>query len=80
MKQIEKIATHAYSACAAFLLYLCRQKLHDMKNRLLLSLLLGCMVLPMAAVNIIVDKVTRSYLEYVPKNLGENRPLLISCH
>ncbi len=29
---------------------------------------------------ITVDGVQRNYLEYVPKNLGTNRPLLISCH
>ena len=29
---------------------------------------------------ITVDNTQRNYLVYVPKNLGENRPLLISCH
>ena len=30
--------------------------------------------------NLTVDGTTRSYVKYVPSNLGENRPLLISCH
>ena len=29
---------------------------------------------------ITVDGKTRNYLEYIPANLGTNRPLLISCH
>lgn len=34
----------------------------------------------MAQKTITVDGKTRNYLEYVPSNLGTNRPLLISCH
>ena len=32
------------------------------------------------AVDITVDNTKRNYLIYVPNNLGEKRPLLISCH
>lgn len=49
-------------------------------KKVLLSLLACCLALPMAAADITVDKVKRSYIVYVPRNLGENRPLLISCH
>ena len=45
----------------------------------MLLLLIGG-VLPMKAVNISVNGTTRSYNIIVPKNLGENRPLLIFCH
>lgn len=34
----------------------------------------------MAQKTITVDGKVRNYLEYVPSNLGTNRPLLISCH
>lgn len=37
-------------------------------------------VLPAHAANITVDGTQRSFILYVPKNLGESRPLLISCH
>ena len=50
------------------------------KNLLTLLLLLIGGVLPMKAVNITVGGTTRSYNIIVPKNLGENRPLLIFCH
>ena len=50
------------------------------KNLLTLLLLLIGGVLPMKAVNISVNGTTRSYNIIVPKNLGENRPLLIFCH
>ena len=32
------------------------------------------------AEDIIVDNISRNYIVYAPKNLGDNRPLLISCH
>ena len=37
-------------------------------------------VLPMKADNVTVNGTNRSYNVYAPKNLGENRPLLIFCH
>lgn len=52
-----------------------------MKKTMILSLLLlmgG--LLPMMADNITVNGTNRSYNKIVPKNLGENRPLLIFCH
>ena len=52
-----------------------------MKKTMILSLLLlmgG--LLPMMADNITVNGTNRSYNVYAPKNLGENRPLLIFCH
>ena len=51
-----------------------------MKRPILLSLLLLAGLLPMKADNIIVNGTSRSYNVIVPKNLGENRPLLIFCH
>ena len=32
------------------------------------------------AETLIVDNTTRDYIVYAPKNLGSQRPLLISCH
>ena len=52
-----------------------------MKKTIILSLLLlvgG--LLPIAADNLTVNGTSRSYNVIVPKNLGENRPLLIFCH
>ena len=52
-----------------------------MKKKTILSLLLlvgG--LLPVAADNLTVNGTSRSYNVIVPKNLGENRPLLILCH
>jgi poly(3-hydroxybutyrate) depolymerase len=49
----------------------------------LLSLVILLAVLSVGKVysqSITVDGSTRSYIVYAPKNLGENRPLLISCH
>ena len=43
-------------------------------------LLLIAGLLPMKADNITVNGTSRSYNVYAPKNLGENRPLLIFCH
>ena len=38
------------------------------------------LLLPAAAIDIVVNNTTRNYLVYAPQNLGDNRPLLISCH
>ena len=35
---------------------------------------------PLYAETINVNNTTRSYIVYAPKNLGAQRPLLISCH
>ena len=52
-----------------------------MKKKTILSLLLMIGgLLPIAADNITVNGTSRSYNVIVPKNLGENRPLLIFCH
>ena len=52
-----------------------------MKKTIILSLLLVIGgLLPVAADNITVNGTSRSYNVIVPKNLGENRPLLIFCH
>ena len=52
-----------------------------MKKTMILSLLLFMGgLLPMMADNITVNGTNRSYNKIVPKNLGENRPLLIFCH
>jgi poly(3-hydroxybutyrate) depolymerase len=51
-----------------------------MKRNLILLLLSVAALLPVKADNITVNGTQRSYILYVPKNLGENRPLLISCH
>ena len=51
-----------------------------MKHSLLLLLLLVVGLLPSKADNITVGGTTRTYNVIVPKNLGENRPLLIFCH
>ena len=32
------------------------------------------------SIKIMVDNLERNYIEYVPANLGDKRPLLISCH
>ena len=50
------------------------------KNHLLLFLLLLSGLLPAGAENITVDGISRNYIVYAPKDLGEGRPLLISCH
>lgn len=52
-----------------------------MNKKTILSLLLMIGgLLPIAADNITVNGTSRSYNVIVPKNLGENRPLLIFCH
>lgn len=51
----------------------------NMKPILSLLLLIAGL-LPMKADNITVNGTSRSYNVYAPKNLGENRPLLIFCH
>ena len=51
-----------------------------MKRNIILVLLSVAALLPAKADNITVDGTSRSYNVYAPKNLGENRPLLIFCH
>ena len=51
-----------------------------MKPTLLSFFLLIAGLLPMKADNITVGGTNRTYNVIVPKNLGENRPLLIFCH
>ena len=51
-----------------------------MKRNLILALLAVAAMLPGKAENITVNGTQRNYIVYAPKNLGENRPLLISCH
>lgn len=41
---------------------------------------LALMYTPLCAENITVDNLNRNYIVYAPKNLGAQRPLLISCH
>ena len=52
----------------------------DMRQICLLLLLLVVGMMPAKADNISVNGTSRSYNVYAPKNLGENRPLLIFCH
>ena len=51
-----------------------------MKQTITLFLLLMAGFLSVNADNITVNGTSRSYNKIVPKNLGENRPLLIFCH
>jgi len=53
-----------------------------MKNniRILLAAVLAMVVSTVAAETITVNGTSRSYNVYAPKDLGENRPLLIFCH
>ena len=51
-----------------------------MKQTITLCLLLIAGFLSVNADNITVGGTSRSYNKIVPKNLGENRPLLIFCH
>jgi len=51
-----------------------------MKQSFLLFILLVLGLLPIKADNITVNGTSRSYNVYAPRNLGENRPLLIFCH
>ena len=51
-----------------------------MKKNILLLLLLVVGIVSAKADNITVNGTSRSYNVIVPKNLGENRPLLIFCH
>ena len=51
-----------------------------MKKNILLLILLVAGMMPAKADNITVGGTSRSYNVIVPKNLGENRPLLIFCH
>ena len=49
-------------------------------RRILTTFILALCVLSMTAETLKVGNQTRSYITYVPRNLGEHRPLLISCH
>lgn len=49
-------------------------------KKILSTILLLAGLLPATADNITVDGTSRSYNIIVPKDLGENRPLLIFCH
>lgn len=51
-----------------------------MKPIFLSVLLLVAGLMPAKADNVTVNGTSRSYNVYAPKNLGENRPLLIFCH
>ena len=51
-----------------------------MKQTILSILLLAAGLMPAQADNITVGGTSRSYNIIVPKNLGQNRPLLIFCH
>lgn len=51
-----------------------------MKKLMTLALLLWASLAATAQKTLTVDGMTRNYLEYIPANLGEKRPLLISCH
>lgn len=51
-----------------------------MKRLLLVVFFISITIPATFADEIVVDNTRRNYIEYVPKNLGENRPLLISCH
>lgn len=51
-----------------------------MKQIFSLLLLLIAGMVSVKADNITVGGTSRSYNKIVPKNLGENRPLLIFCH
>lgn len=51
-----------------------------MKNSILFFILLVVGIVSVKADNITVNGTSRSYNVIVPKNLGENRPLLIFCH
>ena len=51
-----------------------------MKHSIILLLLLVAGSMSAVADNITVGGTNRSYNVYAPKNLGENRPLLIFCH
>ena len=49
-------------------------------KRLLIIFAMALCLLPLSAESIRVGQLNRSYITYVPRNLGTNRPLLISCH
>ena len=51
-----------------------------MKKIFTLILFWAALCSTVMADNITVDGTQRNYLVYVPNNLGENRPLFISCH
>ena len=61
--------------------YFCTENLKPNIMKKLLFITLSLFVVQLlSAVNITVDGTSRSYNVYAPKNLGENRPLLIFCH
>ncbi len=49
-------------------------------KEVLLAMMLAAVPVSLLADDISVGGTTRTYLKYVPADLGENRPLLISCH
>ncbi|MBR6181614.1 MAG: hypothetical protein IKQ77_10420 [Prevotella sp.] len=49
-------------------------------KRLLIIFAMALCLLSLSAESIRVGQLNRSYITYVPRNLGTNRPLLISCH
>jgi poly(3-hydroxybutyrate) depolymerase len=49
-------------------------------KKLLLLLIVSTWLCSGMAEEMTVDNIKRNYIVYVPNNLGENRPLLISCH
>ena len=51
-----------------------------MRKLLLLLLFLQALMVPVMGDNITVDNIQRNYIVYAPSNLGDHRPLLISCH
>ena len=51
-----------------------------MRHFCLSFILLVAGLMPIKADNITVGGTSRSYNVYAPRNLGENRPLLIFCH
>ena len=51
-----------------------------MKRLSLILIVLISLSTTFQAETLIVDNTTRDYIVYAPKNLGSQRPLLISCH
>ena len=57
-----------------------RKNTINMRHFCLSFILLMAGLMPVKADNLTVGGINRSYNVYAPKNLGENRPLLIFCH
>lgn len=57
-----------------------RSTKHITLRQALLALLLATSATVAHADDLTVDNTRRNYIVYAPKNLGKNRPLLISCH